>query len=227
MSSVQKPCSEIEQCAKDQTVYSTNSYYWFVAHCLENWGDAGPQDRIELFLWPVHKLCLTWELPVWESTHPPCAIFRDKLSRREEEWLPKMFTSTLSKAQHFCGGIGLLVTGFFPLGRLVWIQCGHIPGQQCLPSPLPHSSPWLLIWFFCLSCSIPAPEQQISVVPARIIGVVFNFLVTAKMFLSEIVKVSVSKGSELLSTGIQSKMGEECHMVSVWGILEKKLKFPM
>lgn len=101
MSSVQKPCGEIEQCAKDQAVYSTNSYYWFVAHCLENWGDAGPQDRIELFLWPVHKLCLTWELPVWESTHPPCAIFRDKFSRREEEWLPKMFTSTLSKAQYF------------------------------------------------------------------------------------------------------------------------------
>lgn len=53
-----------------------------------------------------------------------------------------------------------------------------------------------------------------SVVPARMNGVFF--IVTAKMFLSETVEVPVSKGSELLSTEIQRKMGEECHMVSVW-----------
>lgn len=51
-------------------------------------------------------------------------------------------------------------------------------------------------------------------VPARTNGEFF--IVIAKMFLSEIVKVSLSKGGELLSTGIQRKMGEECHMVSVW-----------
>lgn len=53
-----------------------------------------------------------------------------------------------------------------------------------------------------------------SVVPARTNGEFF--VVIAKTFLSEIAKVSLSKGGELLSTGIQRKMGKECHMVSVW-----------
>lgn len=44
-----------------------------------------------------------------------------------------------------------------------------------------------------------------AVAPARMNGEFF--MITAKMFLPEIVAVSLSKGSELLSTGIQRKMG--------------------